>query len=64
MLREPSIQISFCPSLQTREGLMKIFNIAVIYGDQEFEGYAVLAEDGKRALEVLAGHLSGQRSYQ
>jgi len=43
---------------------MKIYNIAVIYGDQEFVGYAVLAENGKRALEVLAGHLSAQRSYQ
>jgi len=43
---------------------VKIYNIAVIYGDQEFVAYAVLAENGKRALEVLAGHLSAQRSYQ
>ena len=43
---------------------MKIYNVAVIYGDREFEGYAVLAEDGKRARELLAGHLSGQGSYQ
>ena len=43
---------------------MKIYNVAVIYGDQEIEGYAVLAEDGKRAREVLAEHLRGKRSYQ
>ena len=43
---------------------MKIYHVAVIYEDQEIEGYAVLAEDGKRAREVLADHLSRKRSYQ
>ena len=43
---------------------MKIYNVAVIDGDQEFEEYAVLAEDEKRAREMFAGHLSGKRFYQ
>ena len=43
---------------------MKIYNAAVIYGDREIEGYAILAEDRKRAREVLAENLSGKRSYQ
>ena len=40
---------------------MKFSHVAVIYGDEESEEYAVLAEDGQQAREVLAAfdRLSG-----
>ncbi len=41
---------------------MKIYNVAVIDGDEESEEYAVLAEDGQQARGVLAAfdRLSGK----
>ncbi len=33
---------------------MKFSHVAVIYGDEKSEEYAVLAEDGQQAREVLA----------
>ncbi len=45
---------------------MKIYNVAVIDGDEESEEYAVLAEDGQQARGVLAAFdwLSGKPPYQ
>ncbi len=58
LVQGPSVQISF-PSDKWRP--MKFSHVAVIYGDEESEEYAVLAEDGQQAREVLAAfdRLSG-----